>query len=103
MKGRDIVVTHKKLPNMTKLTWFFSNQDNLAHCTQIISFLNFSPFPHIYIYIYIYICLHAGTTVISPWDSGLWVRNLSGALRNDFPTMAAYHCLLGMQSNAPRH
>ena len=40
MKGRDIVVTHKKLPNMTKLT-FFSNQDNLAHYTQIISFLNF--------------------------------------------------------------
>ena len=42
-------------------------------------------------------------TVISPWDSGLWVKNLSGALRNDFPTMAAYLCLLGMQSNAPRH
>ena len=38
MKGRDIVVTHKKLLNMTKL---FSNQDNLAHYTQIISFLNF--------------------------------------------------------------
>ena len=95
MKGRDIVVTHKKLLNMTKL---FSNQDNLAHYTQIISFLNFFINST-----YIYICLHAGTTVISSWDSGLWVRNLSGALRNDFPTMAAYLCLLGMQSNALRH
>ena len=94
MKGRDIVVTHKKLLNMTKL---FSNQDNLAHYTQIISFLNF------FYQFHIYICLYAGTTVISLWDSGLWVRNLSGALRNDFPTMAAYLCLLGMQSNAPRH
>ena len=97
MKGRDIVVTCKKLLNMTKLTWFFSNQDNLAHYTQIISFLNF------FYQFHIYICLYAGTTVNSPWDSGLWVRNLSGALRNDFPTMAAYLCLLGMQSNAPRH
>ena len=48
MKGRNIVVTHKKLLNMTKL---FSNQDNLAHYTQIISFLNFF-INSTYIYVY---------------------------------------------------
>ena len=48
MKGRDIVVTHKKLLYMTKL---FSNQDNLAHYTQIISFLNFF-INSTYIYVY---------------------------------------------------
>ena len=48
MKGRDIVVTHKKLLNMTKL---FSNQDNLAHYTQIIFFLNFF-INSTYIYVY---------------------------------------------------